>query len=73
MSDYKSLAKGYAASLRQQAAWIEDSIAADDLDSDELLNAASFIERQQAEIEALKHDIGRHLNILSSYGGLDEK
>jgi hypothetical protein len=42
---YKTEAEGYAASLRQQAAWIEESPAADMIDADELREAAAFIER----------------------------
>jgi len=38
-------AEGHAASLRQQAAWIEESPAAEMIDADELRAAANFIER----------------------------
>lgn len=42
-------AEGYAASLRQQAQWIEDAGQAVDFDADELRAAADFIERTFAE------------------------
>jgi hypothetical protein len=43
-------AEGYASSLRQQAAWIEESPAAEMIDADELRAAASFIERQSRDV-----------------------
>lgn len=60
---YKNEAEGYASSLRQQAEWEDIGVR---VDSDELRATADFIERQQAEIEALKHDIDRHLSIISA-------
>jgi len=45
VSAFKNAAEGYAASLRQQASWI-DGAGAEDLDADELRAAADFIERQ---------------------------
>lgn len=42
-------AEGYAASLRQQAQWIEDAGQAVDFDADELRAAADFIDRTFAE------------------------
>lgn len=46
MSRFKTEAEGYAASLRQQATWIDSSRYTEDLDADELRAAAEFIERQ---------------------------
>jgi hypothetical protein len=45
---YLSEAEGYAASLRQMAQWCEEY--PHDVDRDELLAAADFIERQTAMI-----------------------
>lgn len=64
MSDaYKNEAEGYADRLRQQARWSDDEPT---VDSGELRAAADFIERQQADIEALIHYVERHLAIASA-------
>jgi hypothetical protein len=47
-------AEGYAASLRQQADWIDAGESSTELDPDELRAAADFIDRQAAALPLLK-------------------
>lgn len=54
---------GFAASLFQQASWIENAGLADEYDVDEIRDAAHFIGRQAARIEALEGALRHIINM----------
>lgn len=79
-------AEGFASSLRQQSTWVEESreakvsvyerITLDDIDTDEMRDAAQFIETQAAEIATLKAQLEqaeRAVDVLESNARVQAK